>query len=343
MFAFETQRIYEEQYPRGLLCKIESYLTLHTGSKGYVGNYATFASAVHGIGNRKALVPIRRALRASQAKQVLNLCKMPVPCKRPKQRSLYYDKRMRRYCVKFPGSDSSVVRNSQIDRHALWVEEHAAQLLDHEDAYDGSSAAAEEAKKKIATPQKQQQQQQQDKKTTKRPRAPVAPYYHAYATVNGYCALFMLVLAALALWFGSAWRCGRRLLLAFPRFFTCGAFAKTGPTQRMIDEASFSMDFYASGWNHRAMQLDESKRVNAKRAANRQRPDRFVHTRLTGMDPGYRGTSVIVVQAALCMLRERTRIPHGVRTPGSAFVKTSLVHRLQDAGLTFERIRDTDE
>ena len=66
-----------------------------------------------------------------------------------------------------------------------------------------------------------------------------------------------------------------------------------------------------------------------------------VRTRVRGgRDPGYAETSKMVSEAALCLVRDRARLPEhfGVITPAVAF-RSVLIERLQRVGITFETLR----
>lgn len=50
---------------------------------------------------------------------------------------------------------------------------------------------------------------------------------------------------------------------------------------------------------------------------------------------GYVATPKLVVQAAYTLLWERDRVPHEVLTPAAAFLRTSLIERLNEQGIVF--------
>jgi short subunit dehydrogenase-like uncharacterized protein len=68
--------------------------------------------------------------------------------------------------------------------------------------------------------------------------------------------------------------------------------------------------------------------------------DRTVITRLRGGDPGYGEGSKMVAESALCLARDRDRLPAraGVLTPAVAMGEV-LIERLQRAGIPFEVVR----
>jgi len=92
-----------------VLTKIEGFITINAAA-GFVGNYATWESAVHGFSNIKSLTMIRSKL--SKDKE-LSPTIPRVPGITPQSKKPYYEKLLRRYAVLFPGSDNSVVRHTQ--------------------------------------------------------------------------------------------------------------------------------------------------------------------------------------------------------------------------------------
>lgn len=70
-------------------------------------------------------------------------------------------------------------------------------------------------------------------------------------------------------------------------------------------------------------------------------PDKQVHCRVKGPEPGYIATPILLVHTALTLLEERKTCTQaagdgGVFTVGSLFGQTSLTDRLHNAGVTFE-------
>lgn len=72
-------------------------------------------------------------------------------------------------------------------------------------------------------------------------------------------------------------------------------------------------------------------------------PDREVRVKVSGPDPGYIATPILLVQAAITLLDERDAIAArlgdgGVYTPGTLLYKSSYVQRIQKAGIQIEEI-----
>lgn len=92
--------------------QVESYLTIENRNKDVKAgfNYATWESAVHGAGSAKNLATIRRQLFGGMSKP------LPKPVHKLKDRSgilgYFYDQLTKFYCMKFIGSDKSVVQRT---------------------------------------------------------------------------------------------------------------------------------------------------------------------------------------------------------------------------------------
>ena len=247
-----------EQFRRegGRCASIESFLSAEAPN-GFVAHFATFESAVLGFGNRHELKRYRR----SGERPAYVGPKMPV------KDGPFFEKRVGRYCFKFPGADASVVRNTQ---------------------------------RTMAEPVQ----------------------YAAYFTVSS--AFWAVAVMLVATVFGvlANFAAGRRLLLAFPGFFTLGAFSHAGPTQKQIETTRFRMEMIGAGYS-------DAKETGGK-------PDRIIRTCVSGPEPGYDATVKIVLQTALCLLARRHTERSGVLTPGAVFHGEGLIDRLQAVGILFE-------
>lgn len=123
---------------------------------------------------------------------------------------------------------------------------------------------------------------------------------------------------------------GRSLLLKFPEFFTLKWFSKTGPSDEEIDSATFKMWFVGRGYS-------EANLVS--QGNTRAKPDTEIVTRVSGPEIGYVTTPIVLLQCALVLLGQRSRLPKGgVYTPGIIFGPTDLQTRIQDRGISFDVI-----
>lgn len=100
---------------------VEGFLSVNAEGP-VVGHYGTYASAVHGLAGVGETRDVRRRLRARQTRGgELRVRRTGKP---PATRSLpWWDARVGSYVALFPGSDASVVRNSQLLRAALRPDE----------------------------------------------------------------------------------------------------------------------------------------------------------------------------------------------------------------------------
>lgn len=255
---------------------VESFLTLHTGPASFKGHYATWESAVMGFGDAKLLRKTRKQLRKIQA------TKVPVVGKKIKIKKFpFRNKNLKGnpWCLPFPGSDASVVRNSHIE-----IMRQATQ---------------EQKQGEICLPQ-----------------------YAAYFTVKTTFYLIILMIVGLVFQILAYFSWGRKLLKKYPKIFSLGAFSHDGPTEKQMKQTSFQTDFYGTGFAE-----DLSKK--------------YVHTRVSGPEPGYAATPIFVIQSALTILREESGVvPHGVLTPGAAFSKSNLISNLQKESIRFEIISE---
>jgi short subunit dehydrogenase-like uncharacterized protein len=118
--VFAVEEFYKS-FPAGAATRTDAFLTL-SAPKGLVGHYATYESFVHGVANADSVRDIRKRLRAKQTRngavKVPHVGAKPVIASRP-----YFEPRVERWVAPFPGSDVSVVNNSQVILAAAAQEE----------------------------------------------------------------------------------------------------------------------------------------------------------------------------------------------------------------------------
>ncbi|XP_078262006.1 saccharopine dehydrogenase-like oxidoreductase [Rhinoraja longicauda] len=148
--------------------------------------------------------------------------------------------------------------------------------------------------------------------------------YGAYATVGGIRSVILLMVAGFFFWCFSKCKFGRKLMIKYPEFFSCGYFTKEGPTKGQMEETSFSMTFFGEGYQE-------------GQDPQKGKPSLKICTRVKGPEPGYVATSMAMVQAAITILWEQKLIPKrgGVYTPGAIFSKSTLIERLTKRGIEF--------
>jgi short subunit dehydrogenase-like uncharacterized protein len=105
-------------------------------------------------------------------------------------------------------------------------------------------------------------------------------------------------------------------------------FSRDGPSDQQLQETSFEILLRAKGYSSNSAPSSAAE------------PDVNITTKVYGPEPGYVATPRIVVQSALTLLegKQKKIIPVGVLTPSVAYWQTSLIDRLQEVGIKFEKI-----
>lgn len=121
----------------------------------------------------------------------------------------------------------------------------------------------------------------------------------------------------------------RRLLLRFPRLFTCGR-VKYGLTDEEIEKASFEMNFYGY---YEVVKTDKEHKISTEQKRE--------HLTVTGPDPGYKTTPICMVECARLMIEKLSRdekfllCSGGVVTPAMVYSDTVIARRLNANGINF--------
>ena len=103
------------------------------------------------------------------------------------------------------------------------------------------------------------------------------------------------------------------------------------PTDEELASTTFCMEFYAEGYSD-------------PKLAESQEPDMHLKTKITGPEPGYVATPIILLHTAITILEDTEDIKSfvksagGVYTSASAFYQTSLIDKLNEEGIKFEVI-----
>ncbi|KAM9315924.1 saccharopine dehydrogenase-like oxidoreductase [Gastrophryne carolinensis] len=155
--------------------------------------------------------------------------------------------------------------------------------------------------------------------------------YGAYLAVGGLLSVIQLIFAGFLFMLFTKFNFGRKLLINHPKFFSFGYFSKEGPTQKQMEESSFSIIFFGEGYSQ-DQDIQQGK------------PNLRICTQVSGPEAGYVATPIAMVQAGVTILKEPESLPKsgGVYTPGAAFSKTKLIERLDKAGLHFTVISKTE-
>ncbi|EHA97958.1 Putative saccharopine dehydrogenase [Heterocephalus glaber] len=155
--------------------------------------------------------------------------------------------------------------------------------------------------------------------------------YAPYLAVGGITSVIKLLFAGLFFLFFVKLGIGRQLLIKFPWLFSFGYFSKQGPTQKQIDDSSFTMTFFGQGYTQ-GLSTDKNK------------PNIRICTQVKGPEAAYVATPIAMVQAALTLLNDASDLPKagGVFTPGAAFSRTKLIDRLNQHGIEFSVISSSE-
>ncbi|XP_053567030.1 saccharopine dehydrogenase-like oxidoreductase isoform X2 [Bombina bombina] len=151
--------------------------------------------------------------------------------------------------------------------------------------------------------------------------------YSAYVAVGGIASVIKLIFVGILFLLFTQFNCGRQLLIKYPKFFSFGFFSKEGPTQKQMDDASFTMTFFGQGYSE-------------GQDPQQGKPSVKICTQVSGPEVAYVATPIAMVQAGVTIIKEPKSLPKrgGVFTPGAAFSKTKIIERLNKAGLQFNVI-----
>lgn len=151
--------------------------------------------------------------------------------------------------------------------------------------------------------------------------------------INTYMKMYSLLYAVGALVMGAIFMVmtkfvmGRYLLEKFPEIFSLGVFSRTPPTREQSEGGSFKYVFKAEGWSEKL--LDPSDKHTGP-------PNKIVRAVMSGPDPAYVSTAILIVNSALVILEDKEKLPKsgGVFTPGAAFSNTNLLEKLDARGIS---------
>ncbi|XP_054000745.1 saccharopine dehydrogenase-like oxidoreductase [Hylaeus anthracinus] len=150
--------------------------------------------------------------------------------------------------------------------------------------------------------------------------------FFALATI-----IFGLMFAVL-----SKFEFGRNLLLKYPAFFSCGTVSHEGPSAEALENSHFSITFKAVGWTEKLAEPTDK---------HKDPPNKELITKVSGVNPGYGATCIMLLFSAMTILKESDKMPDkgGVLSPGAAFAKTSLIEELNKNGVRFEVVSQIEK
>lgn len=153
-------------------------------------------------------------------------------------------------------------------------------------------------------------------------------YCETYFRVGSMFAGIIVLLVASVFGTFAKFSFGRTLLKRFPGFFSFGIVSKEGVPRESLEKCTFSHTIIGYGWDEKIVDADQQ---------HDEPPTRKIITRVSGPDPGYIGTSTLLVHSGMTLLFDREQLPEaGVITPGACFRDTYLVDRLTKRNIKFE-------
>lgn len=127
---------------------------------------------------------------------------------------------------------------------------------------------------------------------------------------------------------------GRYLLEKFPGFFSLGSVSKEGVPRRVLEKKTFTSTIIGYGWN---------EKLNDPDMQHNSEPKKKIVTQVTGPDPGYIGTAILLVHCGMTILFDKEKLsPPGVITPGACFKNSYLIDRLSKRNVNFEVLERFD-
>lgn len=157
-----------------------------------------------------------------------------------------------------------------------------------------------------------------------------------YVTMKSFLSVITIAFIGAVLTVMTKCKCGRTLLLKYPKFFSAGAASHEGPKPEAMENSHFSITFQASGWKDKLAEPTDK---------HTDPPNKEMITKVTGVNPGYGATCTTLLLSAITILNEADKMPDqgGVFSPGAAFAKTSLIDQLNNNGLRFEVISSIEK
>ncbi|KAK8735411.1 hypothetical protein OTU49_005372, partial [Cherax quadricarinatus] len=126
----------------------------------------------------------------------------------------------------------------------------------------------------------------------------------------------------------------RNLLFKYPEIMTAGVFKHAGADREKLKGVKFTATLIGHGWSQQLL------------AASDQHVDppdsSLLVTQVSGPDPAYAATSLMMVATAMTILREKSLCTGkgGVMTPGVAFANTKLIDRIVERGMTVSVVKE---
>ena len=292
----------------GICSSINGYLT-GTAPDGYQIHHTTLKAAVYGMNEADKLRALRKEI---EEKGDYRTSKKKIKRNGPKQKIkkevYFWSDQVKKYSMLFPFADSSVVANSQ--------------------GITSSLLTAQNVKNKTF------------------------PQYACYISFNSYWNVVQAVSIGGLGKFLINYEFGRNLLCDYPSLMTFGVFSEEGPSKKQRSTQTFKFRFFAKGYSKALC----TKYDYDTEKLNNLNPDFNINASVSGQDIAYRGTCKILIECGIVLLQEQGRINEGdldqgfpaiqggVFTPSTVFGNTSLIERLNEAGINFNiELNDDDD
>ncbi|XP_058062946.1 saccharopine dehydrogenase-like oxidoreductase [Anopheles bellator] len=151
----------------------------------------------------------------------------------------------------------------------------------------------------------------------------------AYISFGGLLEVCAVSFVGAIFWLMVKTSLGRQMLLNYPKLFSLGMVSHEGPSDEAMNNVKFTLYFEGKGWEDK-LASPEDVYTNP--------PNKVIHTKVGGTNPGYGATCVALILCARTILLEAEHMPGegGYLTPGAAFAKTNLIKNLCENGFTFE-------
>ncbi|CAG9579540.1 unnamed protein product [Danaus chrysippus] len=152
--------------------------------------------------------------------------------------------------------------------------------------------------------------------------------YKPYITFPSIFTAIGAIIAGVLLFALSKMSWTRKLLLNYPRLCTFGVVTYGDTEEGVMDDAYFQYEMMGNGWS-----------TGADRSGA---PDKNMVARInvSGVDPAYVGSAIVLIYSAITLLKEKDRIPEcGVMTPGVAFKNTNIIEHLKADSVKFDIVK----
>ncbi|XP_065202904.1 saccharopine dehydrogenase-like oxidoreductase [Planococcus citri] len=160
--------------------------------------------------------------------------------------------------------------------------------------------------------------------------------FNAYLVCPSLKFMIGLFLVGFFLVVFSKFSFGRRLLLKYPEFFSCGIISSKGPSEEAIVNSSACFRFIVQGWTKEiADKFENKEEINVP-------TNKKIVAEVSCKNQAYGFTSKAAINGAFTILRESDKMPSrgGVYTPGGAFSRTSFFDRLLKDGASFKILEE---